>query len=88
MVSAAEARRARALLPAAGRGAAAGLVGVAVMMAAGKLEQAVTRRPNSYVPARTLLALLGRHPSDADRPTGWIWAMHYGMPRTSRPPRS
>jgi hypothetical protein len=77
-VSMNEAGRARALLPAAGRGAAAGLLGVAVMTAAEKLEQAVTHRPNSYIPARTLLTLLGRRPSDADRPTGWNWAMHYG----------
>jgi len=78
MVTASESSRARALLSAAGRGAAAGVLGVAVMTAAEKLEQAVTHRPNSYIPARTLLTLLGRHPTDADRPTGWNWAMHYG----------
>jgi hypothetical protein len=70
--------RARALLPAAGRGAAAGLVGVAVMTAVEKVEQAITHRPDSYIPARTLLTLVGRHPSDADRPTVWNHAMHYG----------
>ncbi len=70
--------RARALLPAAGRGALAGLVGVAVMTAAEKLEQAVTHRPDSYVPARTLLTLLGRSPSDDDRPLVWNHLMHYG----------
>ncbi len=70
--------RARALLPAAGRGVVAGLAGVAAMTAAEKLEQAVTHRPDSYVPARTLLTLLGRPASDADRPTGWNHAMHYG----------
>lgn len=53
-----EVRRARALLPAAGRGAVAGLLGVAVMTAGGKVEQALTHRPNSYIPARTLLTLL------------------------------
>lgn len=78
MSAVSESGRARALLPAAGRGAAAGLMGVLVMTAAEKLEQALTHRPNSYVPARTLLALLGRHPSDRERPTGWNWAMHYG----------
>jgi hypothetical protein len=67
-----------ALLSAAGRGAVAGLVGVAVMTAAEKVEQAITHRPDSYVPARTLLTLLGRHPSDEDRPTVWNHAMHYG----------
>ena len=66
------------LLSAAGRGAVAGLVGVAVMTVAEKVEQAITHRPDSYVPARTLLTLLGRHPSDEDRPTVWNHAMHYG----------
>jgi len=70
--------RARALLPAAARGAAAGLVGVAVMTAAEQLEQAVTGRPDSYVPGRTLLTLLGRSPGDRDRPAGWNHAMHWG----------
>ena len=70
--------RARALLPAAGRGALAGLVGVAVMTLAEKAEQAVTHRPDSYVPARTLLTLLGRSPSDRDRPVVWNHAMHWG----------
>jgi hypothetical protein len=66
------------LLSAAGRGAVAGLLGVAVMTAAEKVEQVVTHRPDSYVPARTLLTLLGRRPSDADRPVVWNHAMHYG----------
>jgi hypothetical protein len=73
-----EVNRGRGLLPAAGRGVVAGLLGVAVMTAAEKVEQAVTHRPNSYIPARTLLTLLGRHPSDADRPTVWNHVMHYG----------
>ncbi len=70
--------RARALLPAAGRGVLAGLLGVAVMTTAEKIEQAVTHRPNSYVPARTLLTLLGRHPADDDQPTVWNHVMHWG----------
>ncbi|MGY1802479.1 hypothetical protein ACI78T_04260 [Blastococcus sp. SYSU D00922] len=74
----AESSRARALLPAAGRGALAGLAGVAAMTAVEKVEQAVTHRPDSYVPARTLLTLLGRHPGDADRPVVWNHAMHWG----------
>jgi hypothetical protein len=56
----------------------AGLVGVGDMTAVEKLEQAVTHRPDSYVPARTLLTLLGRHPSDDDRPAVWNHAMHWG----------
>ena len=78
MVAGTETSRARPLLPAAGRGVLAGLAGVAVMTAAEKLEQALTHRPDSYVPARTLLTLLGRRPSDADRPLGWNLAMHWG----------
>ena len=70
--------RARALLPAAGWGVVAGLAGVAAMTAGEKVEQRFTRRPNSYVPARALLTLLGSHPGDADRPTGWNHAMHWG----------
>ena len=63
---------------AAARGAAAGLLGVAVMTAGEKLEQSVTHRPDSYVPGRTLLTLLGRHPRDTDRPVVWNHAMHWG----------
>ena len=70
--------RPAALLPAAARGAAAGLAGVAAMTLAEKLEQAVTSRPNSYVPGRTLLTLLGGHPGDGDKPVVWNHAMHWG----------
>lgn len=70
--------RGRALLSAAGQGAVAGGLGVAAMTAAEKIEQAITHRPNSYVPGRALLTLCGRHPSDADRPAGWNQVMHWG----------
>jgi hypothetical protein len=70
--------RPQSLLPAAARGAVAGLVGVAAMTAAEKLEQAVTRRPDSYVPGRALLTLLGRSPSDRDQPLVANHAMHWG----------
>lgn len=70
--------RAAQLRGAAARGAVAGLAGVAVMTAAEKVEQAVTGRPNSYVPARALLTLLGRSPRDDARPTAWNHAMHWG----------
>jgi hypothetical protein len=69
--------RGRALARAAVVGGAAGLVGVAVMTAGEKVEQALTRRPQSFVPARALLTLLGREPSDTDRPPGWNHAMHW-----------
>ncbi|WP_127129270.1 hypothetical protein [Georgenia sp. SYP-B2076] len=48
------------------------------MTAGEKLEQRLTRRPSSYVPARALLTLLGRHPDDGDQPPGWNHAMHWG----------
>jgi hypothetical protein len=69
--------RGKALMFAATRGASAGLLGVAVMTAAEKLEQAVTGRPNSYVPGRTLMTLLGRHPDSDTRPLVWNHAMHW-----------
>jgi hypothetical protein len=49
------------------------------MTLAEKLEQSVTRRPNSYVPAHTLERLLGlpRRP-DSER-LGLNWAMHWGQ---------
>src|SRR3954470_18193495 len=70
--------RLRIICRAAARGAVAGLLGVAAMTAGEKLEQAVTHRPDSYVPGRTLLTLLGRHPGDSDRPVLWNHAMHWG----------
>jgi hypothetical protein len=52
---------------AAAIGVASGLAGVAVMTAGEKLEQRLTRRPSSYVPAHTLAHLLGLPDADADR---------------------
>jgi hypothetical protein len=74
--------RGPALVSAAGRGVVAGLVGVAAMTTAEKLEQALTRRPDSYVPARTLLTLLGRRPSDRDQPLVANHAMHWATGAT------
>jgi len=70
--------RPASLLPAAARGAVAGLLGVAAMTAAEKLEQSMTHRPNSYVPGRTLQTLVGKRPDDGDRPMVWNHAMHWG----------
>jgi hypothetical protein len=62
---------------AAARGAAAGLAGVAAMTAAEKLEQLLTRRPSSYVPAHTMGRLLGlSRPDDDSWPRNML--MHYG----------
>lgn len=60
-------------------GLLAGLAGVAAMTLAEKIEQAVTGRPNSYVPAHTLERLLGL-PQRPDRERlGLNWAMHWGQ---------
>jgi hypothetical protein len=47
------------------------------MAGTSKVEQVVTHRPNSYVPAHTLAQLLGLPDPDADR-RGRNMAMHYG----------
>ena len=61
------------------RGALAGVAGVAVMTAAEKVEQSVTGRPNSYVPARTLTALAtGRRLPGSTRPPVRNHLMHWG----------
>jgi hypothetical protein len=52
---------------------------VAAMTIAEKLEQAFTRRPNSYVPAHTLEKLLAL-PERPDAERLWLnWAMHWGQ---------
>ena len=71
-------RRGVELRGAATRGLVAGVAGVAAMTAAEKLEQAVTKRPDSYVPARALLSLGGAEPADDTRPRAWNHAMHWG----------
>jgi hypothetical protein len=73
-----ETSRARGLMRAAGVGAVAGLAGGAAMILTEKVEQGVTRRPNSYVPARALLTLLGRRPGEAAKPFLSNRLMHYG----------
>lgn len=60
------------------QGAVAGLAGVAVMTVGEKVEQRLTHRPGSYVPARALLTLLGRRPGERDQPVVWNHAMHWG----------
>jgi hypothetical protein len=57
-------------------GAACGLGGAAAMAAASKLEQQLTHRPDSYVPAHTLAHLLGlRSPDEDSWPRNMV--MHY-----------
>lgn len=60
------------------QGAVSGLAGVAVMTAGEKVEQALTGRPDSYVPARALLTLLGRPVGDREQPPVWNHLMHWG----------
>ncbi|YCK79778.1 hypothetical protein M1D89_01745 (plasmid) [Arthrobacter sp. D3-18] len=71
-------KRGSTLLMAASKGAICGLAGVAIMTAGEKTEQALTQRKDSYIPARTLLALLGRTPTQADKPAPWNHVMHWG----------
>ena len=59
------------------RGVAAGLVGGVVMTAIEKAEQALTGRPDSYVPGRTLAHLVRLPDPDRDRLTRNL-AMHFG----------
>ena len=64
---------------AAVRGLAAGLLGVAAMTAAEKLEQGLAQRPNSFVPAHTLERVLGL-PEKPDEERLWLnWTMHWGQ---------
>lgn len=48
------------------------------MTAGEKVEQSLTGRANSYVPARTLLTLLGGHPDDSPQSLLWNHLMHWG----------
>lgn len=61
------------------RGLAAGLTGVVAMTAGEKVEQVFTRRPNSYVPARTLAHLLGLSDKSDNESLALNWAMHWGQ---------
>lgn len=72
------ASRPAALGAAAARGAVAGLAGVVAMTATEWIEQRVTGRPDSYVPGRALLTLLGRGADDDEQPTVWNHAMQWG----------
>src|SRR3954470_11247686 len=60
------------------KGMIAGAGGVAVMTLGEKLEQAITKRPDSYMPAQTLQRLLGRR-DGGHRGTGWNLGMHVGQ---------
>lgn len=55
----------------AGRGLLAGLVGVAVMTAADKMQQLLTGRPSSFTPAHTLERILNL-PRKPDQERLWL----------------
>jgi hypothetical protein len=60
-------------------GLLAGAAGVAAMTIAEKVEQQLTRRPDSYVPAHTLERLLALpHRPDSER-LALNWTMHWGQ---------
>ncbi len=61
------------------QGMIAGLVGAAVMTAAEKVEQRITGRPDSHVPARVLQRLIGlpERPNEQSRLVNLT--MHYGQ---------
>jgi hypothetical protein len=61
------------------RGLLAGAVGVAAMTLAEKLEQALTKRPTSYVPAHTLERLLGLPEKPDSERLLLNWVMHWGQ---------
>ncbi|MEH1100504.1 hypothetical protein [Micromonospora sp. CPCC 205561] len=61
------------------QGLAAGLVGVAVMTAGEKIEQRLTGRPDSHVPARVLARLTGVSERPRRQPRWLNLAGHYGQ---------
>ena len=63
---------------AAALGALSGVIGAGVMAGTEKLEQAFTHRPNSFVPGRAMMRLLGRPAPDDAEPVVSNLVMHYG----------
>src|SRR3954452_6926470 len=61
------------------KGMIAGAGGVLVMTLGEKLEQAVTKRPDSYMPAHTLERVLALRRKPDDRRVGLNLAMHVGQ---------
>ncbi|GAA2229715.1 hypothetical protein [Streptomyces nogalater] len=61
------------------QGLVAGAAGVVVMTLGEKVEQRLTGRPDSHVPARTLERLTGMPERPGRQPRAVNWAMHYGQ---------
>lgn len=70
------------------QGMVAGAAGAAAMTVGEKLEQRLTGRPNSYVPARVLERITGLDERPDAQSTGRNWAMHYGQGIVLGPLRS
>lgn len=60
-------------------GLVAGAVGAAAMTLVEQVEQRLTGRPDSYVPARVLERLTGLPEQTGGRSLATNWAMHYGQ---------
>lgn len=61
------------------QGLVAGTLGTAVMTMGEKLEQRLTRRPDSHVPARVLQRLTGMPERSGQQPRPVNLAMHFGQ---------
>ncbi|MFF9777908.1 hypothetical protein ACF1HJ_30135 [Streptomyces sp. NPDC013978] len=61
------------------QGLVAGTAGGVVMTLGEKIEQAVTGRPDSHVPARVLQRLTGLPERPGEQPSAVNWAMHHGQ---------
>ncbi|MEV8596238.1 hypothetical protein ACIHFC_24690 [Streptomyces sp. NPDC052013] len=61
------------------QGLVAGTAGSVVMTLGEKVEQAVTGRPDSHVPARVLQRLTGLPERPGTQPLPVNWAMHHGQ---------
>ncbi|MFJ4537169.1 hypothetical protein ACIP39_14550 [Streptomyces tibetensis] len=61
------------------QGLVAGTAGGVVMTLGEKIEQAVTGRPDSHVPARVLQRLTGLPEHPGSQPLPVNWAMHFGQ---------
>ena len=60
-------------------GVIAGVVGTAVMTVSEKLEQRLTGRPNSFIPAHTLERMLGLKTEPDDQRQWLQWVAHWGV---------
>ncbi|MDQ4094509.1 MAG: hypothetical protein M3143_14305 [Actinomycetota bacterium] len=61
------------------QGLVAGTAGAVVMTLGEKVEQLLTRRPDSHVPARVLQRLTGMREQPGHQPVPVNWAMHFGQ---------